>query len=168
MDVLVVVDLQNDFIDGALGNDDNDQIVKPIENLIENFDGEVIFTRDTHHEDYLDTLEGKNLPIKHCIKNSPGWEIRIDTKGYKVFDKESFGSYDLVDYLKELNEKENIEKVSFVGICTDICVISNAIMVKNALENTHIEVISSICKGTNEENHKTALKAMESVQINVL
>ena len=69
MDVLVIVDLQNDFIDGALGNDGNDQIVEPIEKLIENFDGEVIFTRDTHHEDYLDTLEGKNLPIKHCIKN---------------------------------------------------------------------------------------------------
>ena len=168
MNVLVVVDLQNDFIDGALGNDGNDQIVEPIEKLVENFDGEVIFTRDTHHEDYLDTLEGKNLPIKHCIKNSPGWEIRIDTKDYKIFDKESFGSYDLVEYLKELNKEEKIEKISFVGICTDICVISNAILVKNALANTPIEVISSMCKGTDEKNHKTALKAMESVQINVL
>ena len=168
MEVLIVVDLQNDFIDGSLGNTCNAQIVEPIEKLIENFDGEIIFTRDTHNEDYLNTLEGKNLPITHCIKDTYGWQIRIDTKDYKIFDKDTFGSYDLVNYLKRLNEKEKIDKISFVGICTDICVISNAILVKNALPNTPIDVISSMCKGTSEANHKLALDAMKSVQINIV
>ncbi|MDU5230554.1 cysteine hydrolase family protein [Anaerococcus octavius] len=168
MEVLVVVDLQNDFIDGALGNIGNEEIVNPIEDYIEKFDGEVIFTRDTHHGDYLETLEGKNLPITHCIKGTQGWEIRIDTKGYKIFDKESFGSYELAEYLKELNDEEKVEKVNFVGICTDICVISNAILVKSALVDTPIEVISSMCKGTNESNHKIALNAMKSMQINII
>lgn len=80
MDVLLVIDLQNDFIDGALGNDGNEKIVKPIEKLVENFDGEVIFTRDSHDENYLQSLEGSHLPVSHCIKNSHGWQIRIDTK----------------------------------------------------------------------------------------
>lgn len=168
MEVLVVVDLQNDFIDGALGNIGNEEIVNPIEDYIEKFDGEVIFTRDTHHGDYLETLEGRNLPITHCIKGTQGWEIRIDTKGYKIFDKESFGSYELAEYLKELNDEEKVEKVSFVGICTDICVISNAILVKSALVDTPIEVISSMCKGTNESNHNIALNAMKSMQINII
>lgn len=167
MEVLVVVDLQNDFIDGSLGNPGNDEIVKPIEELVEGFNGEVIFTRDTHHEDYLQTLEGKNLPIIHCQESTEGWEIRIDTKDHKVFNKETFGSYDLVNYLVELNKKEGIDKVIFVGICTDICVLSNATLVKNALPNTPIDVIGSLCKGTNEDNHRTSLQAMESIQINV-
>lgn len=168
MEVLVVVDLQNDFIDGSLGNEGNDEIVKPIEELIHNFDGEVIFTRDTHHEDYLETLEGINLPIIHCQEGSHGWEIRIDTGDHKIFDKETFGSYDLVDYLVDLNNEEKIEKITFVGICTDICVLSNVTMVKNALPNTPIEVIESMCKGTNEDNHKASLQAMKSIQINVI
>ncbi|MDU1316186.1 isochorismatase family protein, partial [Anaerococcus hydrogenalis] len=97
MDVLLVIDLQNDFIDGALGNEGNEKIVKPIEKLVENFDGEVIFTRDSHDENYLQTLEGSHLPVRHCIKNSKGWEIRIDTKNNKIIDKPSFGSYELVE-----------------------------------------------------------------------
>lgn len=168
MEVLVIIDLQNDFIDRTLGNTGNDQIIEPIENLIEGFDGEVIFTRDTHNEDYLNTLEGKNLPVTHCIKDTYGWQIRIDTKGYKIFDKNTFGSYDLVSYLKNLDEREKIEKISFVGICTDICVISNAILVRNALPNTPINVISSMCKGTSDANHRLALEAMKSVQINIV
>ena len=168
MEVLVVVDLQNDFIDGALGNPGNDEIVKPIEELIAGFDGEVVFTRDTHHEDYLETLEGKNLPIVHCLEGSKGWQIRVDTKDYKVFNKETFGSYDLVNYLIDLDKKEGVTKVTFVGICTDICVLSNATLVKNALPNTPIEVIGNLCKGTNEANHKISLDAMKSIQINVI
>ena len=168
MEVLVIIDLQNDFIDGTLGNTGNDQIIEPIENLIEDFDGEVIFTRDTHNEDYLNTLEGKNLPVTHCIKDTYGWQIRIDTKGYKIFDKNTFVTYDLGSYLKNLDEREKIEKISFVGICTDICVISNAILVRNALPNTPINVISSMCKGTSDANHRLALEAMKSVQINIV
>lgn len=168
MDVLLVIDLQNDFVDGALGNKGNDKIVKPIENLVENFDGEVIFTRDTHDENYLESLEGSHLPVKHCIKNSKGWQIKIDTKNYKIIDKPSFGSYELVEYLKKLNEKEKIKNIYMVGICTDICVLSNAILIKNALLNTEVTVIEDLCKATNEKNHKIALEAMKSCQVNIL
>ena len=168
MDVLLVIDLQNDFVDGALGNKGNDKIVKPIENLVENFDGEVIFTRDTHDENYLESLEGSHLPVKHCIKNSKGWQIKIDTKNHKIIDKPSFGSYELVEYLKKLNEKEKIENIYMVGICTDICVLSNAILIKNALLNTEVTVIEDLCKATNEKNHKIALEAMRSCQVNIV
>lgn len=168
MDVLLVIDLQNDFVDGALGNKGNDKIVKPIENLVENFDGEVIFTRDTHDENYLESLEGSHLPVKHCIKNSKGWQIKIDTKNHKIIDKPSFGSYELVEYLKKLNEKEKIENIYMVGICTDICVLSNAILIKNALLNTEVTVIEDLCKATNEKNHKIAIEAMKSCQVNIL
>lgn len=168
MDVLLVIDLQNDFVDGALGNKGNDEIVKPIENLVENFDGEVIFTRDTHDENYLESLEGSHLPVKHCIKNSKGWQIKIDTKNHKIIDKPSFGSYELVEYLKKLNEKEKIENIYMVGICTDICVLSNAILIKNALLNTEVTVIEDLCKATNEKNHKIALETMKSCQVNIV
>ncbi|MFR1138097.1 MAG: cysteine hydrolase family protein [Anaerococcus vaginalis] len=168
MDVLLVIDLQNDFVDGALGNKGNDKIVKPIENLVENFDGEVIFTRDTHDENYLESLEGSHLPVKHCIKNSKGWQIKIDTKNHKIIDKPSFGSYELVEYLKKLNEKEKIENIYMVGICTDICVLSNAILIKNALLETEVFVIEDLCKATNEKNHKIALEAMKSCQVNIV
>lgn len=168
MDVLLVIDLQNDFVDGALGNKGNDKIVKPIENLVENFDGEVIFTRDTHDENYLESLEGSHLPVKHCIKNSKGWQIKIDTKNHKIINKPSFGSYELVEYLKKLNEKEKIENIYMVGICTDICVLSNAILIKNALLNTEVTVIEDLCKATNEKNHKIALEAMKSCQVNIV
>lgn len=168
MDVLLVIDLQNDFVDGALGNKGNDKIVKPIENLVENFDGEVIFTRDTHDENYLESLEGSHLPVKHCIKNSKGWQIKIDTKNHKIIDKPSFGSYELVEYLKKLNEKEKIVNIYMVGICTDICVLSNAILIKNALLNTEVTVIEDLCKATNEKNHKIALEAMKSCQVNIV
>ncbi|OFO43255.1 amidase [Anaerococcus sp. HMSC075B03] len=168
MDVLLVIDLQNDFVDGALGNKGNDKIVKPIESLVENFNGEVIFTRDTHDENYLESLEGTHLPVKHCIKNSKGWQIKIDTKNHKIIDKPSFGSYELVEYLKKLNEKEKIENIYMVGICTDICVLSNAILIKNALLNTEVTVIEDLCKATNEKNHKIALEAMKSCQVNIL
>lgn len=168
MDVLLVIDLQNDFVDGALGNKGNDKIVKPIENLVENFDGEVIFTRDTHDENYLESLEGSHLPVKHCIKNSKGWQIKIDTKNHKIIDKPSFGSFELVEYLKKLNEKEKIENIYMVGICTDICVLSNAILIKNALLNTEVTVIEDLCKATNEKNHKIALEAMKSCQVNIV
>ena len=168
MDVLLVIDLQNDFIDGAFGNEGNEKIVEPIEKLVENFNGEVIFTRDTHDQTYLKTLEGEHLPVEHCIKNSEGWQVRIDTKNYKVIDKPSFGSYELVGYLEKLNQKEKIENIYMVGICTDICVLSNAILIKNALLNTEVSVIEDLCKGTNEKNHKTALDAMRSCQVNII
>ena len=168
MDVLLVVDLQNDFVDGALGNEGNDKIVNPIENLVEKFKGQVIFTRDTHDEDYLESLEGKHLPVTHCVKGTKGWEIKIDTKDKEIIDKPSFGSYELVDYLKDLDKKEKIDNIYMVGICTDICVLSNAIMIKNALLDTEVTVIEDLCRATSEEAHQASLVAMASCQVNII
>lgn len=168
MDVLLVIDLQNDFVDGALGNEGNDKIVEPIEKLVGEFKGEVIFTRDTHEENYLESLEGKHLPVTHCIINTHGWEIKIPTKGKKIIDKPSFGSYELVDYLRGLDKKEKIENIYMVGICTDICVLSNAIMIKNALLDAEVTVIEDLCRATSEKAHKASLVAMKSCQVNII
>ena len=168
MDVLLVVDLQNDFVDGSLGNEGNDKIVGPIQKLVGEFKGEVIFTRDTHEENYLESLEGKHLPVTHCIINTQGWEIKIPTKGKKIIDKPSFGSYELVDYLRGLDKKEKIENIYMVGICTDICVLSNAVMIKNALLDTEVTVIEDLCRATSEKAHKASLVAMKSCQINII
>lgn len=168
MDVLLVIDLQNDFVDGALGNEGNDKIVEPIEKLVGEFKGEVIFTRDTHEENYLESLEGKHLPVTHCIINTHGWEIKIPTKGKKIIDKPSFGSYELVDYLRGLDKKEKIENIYMVGICTDICVLSNAVMIKNALLDAEVTVIEDLCMATSEKAHKASLVAMKSCQVNII
>lgn len=168
MDVLLVVDLQNDFVDGSLGNEGNDKIVGPIQKLVGEFKGEVIFTRDTHEENYLESLEGKHLPVTHCIINTHGWEIKIPTKGKKIIDKPSFGSYELVDYLRGLDKKEKIENIYMVGICTDICVLSNAIMIKNALLDAEVTVIEDLCRATSEKAHKASLVAMKSCQVNII
>lgn len=168
MDVLLVVDLQNDFVDGALGNEGNDKIVEPIEKLVDEFKGEVIFTRDTHEENYLESLEGKHLPVTHCIINTQGWEIKIPTKGRKIIDKPSFGSYELVDFLIGLDNKEKIENIYMVGICTDICVLSNAVMIKNALLDAEVTVIEDLCRATSEKAHKASLVAMKSCQVNII
>ena len=168
MDVLLVIDLQNDFVDGALGNEGNDKIVKPIEKMVENFKGEVIFTRDTHEENYLESLEGKHLPVTHCVKGTYGWEIKIDTKGKKIIDKPSFGSYELVDYLSDLDKKEKIGHIYMVGICTDICVLSNAIMIKNSLLDTEVTVIEDLCRATSEVAHQASLVVMSSCQVNII
>lgn len=168
MEALVVIDLQNDFISGALGREGNEKIVEPIKELVENFDGEVVFTRDTHEDDYLESLEGKHLPVTHCIKNSEGRQIPFDTKDKKVIDKPTFGSLELADYLKDLDEREGLSKVTFVGICTDICVVSNAIIVKNALPKTEINVKKDLCRGTSTENEEATYKVLEACQVNLI
>lgn len=168
MDVLLVIDLQNDFVDGALGNEGNDKIVEPIEKLVDDFKGEIIFTRDTHEESYLESLEGKHLPVTHCVRGTKGWEIKIDPKDNKIIDKPSFGSYELVDYLKDLDSKEKIENIYMVGICTDICVLSNAIMIKNALLDTEVFVIEDLCRATSDAAQEASLAAMASCQVNII
>ena len=128
--VLVVVDMQNDFIDGALGTKEAVAIVPNVKEKIENFEGTVLFTRDTHFENYMDTQEGKNLPVPHCIKDTKGWEIRAELDSLRTteaIDKVTFGSSELPAKLAELNNAEAIESITFVGLCTDICVISNVI-----------------------------------------
>lgn len=167
--VLVVVDMQNDFIDGALGTKEAEAIVNNVINKVNNFDGEVIFTRDTHYDDYMDTQEGKKLKIKHCIKDSEGWEISkaidsLRTDDMKVFDKPTFGSVELAKYLSENKE---LESVTLIGLCTDICVISNAMLVKAFMPEIKVVVDAKCCAGVTPQSHNNALEAMKMCQIEV-
>ena len=170
-DILVVVDMQNDFIDGALGTKEAVAIVPKVEEKIRNFKGTVFFTRDTHDTWYLDTQEGKKLPVPHCIRDTEGWQIRSELdklRKTKPIDKETFGSTDLADELVALNIDDEISSITFVGLCTDICVISNALLLRAALYNTAINVIEKACAGVTKEKHLAALETMRSCQINVL
>ena len=169
MKYLVVVDMQNDFVYGALGSKDAQNIVENVRKYIEDFEGEVIFTRDTHEENYLKTQEGKKLPVLHCIKNTKGWEIIQELAplsfGKKIFDKPSFGSVELAEYLKSSND---VQEVIFVGLCTDICVISNAYLVKAYMPEVKISVVESCCAGVTNESHKRALETMKVCQIEII
>lgn len=134
--ILIVVDMQNDFIDGALGTKEAAAIVPKVEEKIRDFDGKVFFTRDTHETYYLETQEGKNLPVPHCIRGTDGWQIREELDALRKtepIDKETFGSTDLAGELVSLNEDEEIGSITLVGLCTDICVISNALLIKASL-----------------------------------
>ena len=169
--VLVVVDMQNDFIDGALGTKEAVAIVPKVEDKIRNFDGEVFFTRDTHETWYLETQEGKNLPVPHCIRGTEGWQIRKELDALRKtepIDKETFGSTDLAADLLALQEDEEISSITLVGLCTDICVISNALLIKATLPEVPIYVDAACCAGVTPESHENALKAMEACQIKVM
>ena len=171
MKILVVVDMQNDFITGALGSPAAQTIVEPVAKRIKEFSGEVIYTRDTHFPEYMQTQEGRKLPVPHCIKDTHGWQIdeRIPViEGSRIFDKITFGSTELAKYLVELNEKGNIEGIELVGLCTDICVISNAFIIKASLPECEVTVDASLCRGVSDESHKNALAAMRVCQINVI
>ncbi len=168
--ILVVVDMQNDFVSGSLGKKENEDIVEGIKNLVLNFDGKVIFTRDTHQSDYLSTEEGKNLPVVHCVENTPGWEIVDALKGlkaYKTINKPTFGSVELGEELRKLDSEERVASVTLLGLCTDICVISNAMIAKAFLPNAHIVVDASLSRGVTGISHRTALSAMKSCQIEI-
>ena len=168
--ILVVVDMQNDFIDGALGTPEAVAIVPQVEQKIREFPGKVIFTRDTHGEQYLKTQEGKHLPVPHCIKGTKGWEICPQLEALRetdAVDKETFGSEKLGEMLQEENRKEQIEDITLVGLCTDICVISNALLLKAFLPETPIIVDASCCAGVTPKSHETALDAMRMCQINI-
>ena len=169
--ILIVVDMQNDFIDGALGTKEAVAIVPKVEEKIRNFDGEVFFTRDTHETYYLETQEGKNLPVKHCIRDTEGWQIRKELDALRKtepIDKETFGSTDLAADLLALHEDEEIGSITLVGLCTDICVISNALLLKATLPEVPIYVDAACCAGVTPESHENALKAMETCQIKVM
>lgn len=166
--ILIVVDMQNDFIDGALGSSEAVAIVPYVKELIERFDGKVFFTRDTHSEDYMQTQEGKNLPVKHCIKDSFGWQIRAELDALRKtepIDKPTFGSSELIDILRREGE---IESITFVGLCTDICVISNAMLTKAFFPEIPITVDAKGCAGVTPESHKRALDAMQMCQIKII
>ncbi len=166
--VLVVVDMQNDFIDGALGTPEAQAIVPYVRQAIADFDGVVLFTRDTHQENYMDTQEGHNLPVPHCIQGTEGWQIRSELEELRrtqAIDKVTFGSTELVKVLAELGD---IDSITFMGLCTDICVISNAMVVKAFYPEVPLLVDSRGCAGVTPASHENALEAMKMCQIKVL
>ncbi len=167
MKYLIVVDMQVDFITGSLGSKLAEAIVPKITQKVKNYDGTVIFTRDTHFSDYLKTQEGRNLPVEHCIKDTAGWEICKELKPYanKVIDKITFGSVELPTIIKEFGEE--IDEIELCGLCTDICVISNAMILKSSFPEVKISVDGKCCAGVTVESHNVALNAMKAVQIEV-
>ena len=191
MKVLIVVDMQKDFVDGALGTKEAQAIVPKVAETIRQMaapDTVCIFTKDTHTENYMNTLEGKNLPIPHCIKGTPGhsivdevfgaycckdfmdpWTVYpiADTNPLKI-EKPSFGSIDLQNILYNMNENSGIEEITLMGLCTGICVMSNAILAKATLPEVPVSVIADCCACVTPTSHKTALEAMKLCQINII
>ena len=167
--VLVVVDMQNDFIDGALGTKEAVAIVPKVKRKIEEHANKstILFTRDTHAVDYLKTQEGSKLPVPHCIMNTEGWQISdaLDTNLGSIVDKPTFGSVALAEYIKTIVDCEEVE---LVGLCTDICVISNALLIKAYLPEVKISVDAACCAGVTPESHRNALNAMKMCQIDII
>lgn len=168
MKYLIVVDMQVDFITGSLGSELAVSIVPNVLKKIKGFDGKIIFTRDTHFDNYMSTQEGKKLPVPHCIKNSEGWQICNELAPYamKVIDKSSFGSLELPKLIESFGD--TVDEVELCGLCTDICVISNAMILKASFPEARISVDSACCAGVTNESHDTALEAMKAVQIEII
>lgn len=169
--LLVVVDMQNDFISGALGTKEAELIIPAVEEAVSQAKEQgvtVVFTKDTHFDNYLDTQEGKKLPVAHCIKGTEGFEICKELLCHaadkQVFEKGTFGSTELMEYVK----KEGFEDITLCGLCTDICVISNAMLVKAALPEACVKVLAKACAGVTPESHKNALSAMAMCQIEIV
>ena len=174
MKVLVVVDMQNDFVDGALGTKEACAIVPDVVKTIEGFDGKIVATRDTHAENYMDTQEGKHLPVIHCVKGTEGWKINseiqkaLDERQAVVIDKPTFGSVELGKYVRKLDREEPVDEILLIGVCTDICVISNALLLKAYLPEVPVRVTASCCAGVTPEQHEQALEAMKPCQIEIV
>lgn len=162
---LIVVDMQNDFIHMALGTPEAVAIVPRVKEKIESYvdrGDEVIFTRDTHGKNYLDTPEGRKLPVRHCIRGSEGWQIAdgLYVEGCRIIDKPNFGWPHW--------DREELKDVELIGLCTDICVVSNALIIKAMHPDARVTVDSRCCAGVTPESHLAALKTMEMCQINVI
>lgn len=166
--ILIVVDMQNDFVDGSLGTPEARDIVGAVVEKVKNHSGPVIFTRDTHQPDYLDTQEGRNLPVEHCVRGTAGWQIipGLQPWAADVVDKPTFGSVDLARRLKA--REDDIESIELIGLCTDICVVSNALLLKAFMPEKRISVDSRCCAGVTPEKHAAALETLRSCQIRVL
>ena len=167
--ILVVVDMQNDFIDGALGTPEALAVVENVKLKIREYRPQDIFvTMDTHGPDYLETQEGRKLPVMHCIKGTEGWQIRPDVAellgGARVFEKPTFGSTALAREISEIAAEEDTE-IEIIGLCTDICVVSNALLLKAAMPEVTIYVDPGCCAGVTPESHEAALKTMQMCQI---
>ena len=170
--ILLVIDMQNDFISGALGTPEAEAIVSQVAEEIRKYPTEnVIATRDTHTENYLNTQEGRKLPVVHCVKGTSGWELHPEIaaalKGAAVINKPTFGSKELAEKLSLLSEQDDLE-VSLAGLCTDICVVSNALLIKAFLPEMPVRVIADCCAGVTPESHQAALDTMRMCQIEIV
>lgn len=171
--ILIVVDMQKDFVDGALGSPEAQAIVGNVVNKIDKFDGDIIATYDTHPENYMETQEGKNLPVPHCIKGTDGWKLdsrvqsALDKREYKTIEKPTFGSTELAEYIKANYNPQEIE-IELIGLCTDICVVSNALLMKASFLETKVSVDASCCAGVTPDSHNAALTTMKMCQVNVI
>ncbi len=171
--ILVVVDIQKDFVDGALGTKEAVGIIENAVKKIQEFDGDIYVTYDTHFENYMSTAEGKKLPVPHCIKGTDGWELdkniaqALKNKKFTAVEKITFGSVDLPNIIKENVGDENFN-ITLIGLCTDICVVSNALILKANFPEKDIIVDASCCAGVTVESHNAALATMKMCQINVI
>ena len=170
--ILIVVDMQKDFVDGALGSKEAAAIVSNVVKKIEEFDGDIFVTYDTHFENYMQTSEGAKLPVPHCIKGTPGWELdkkvaaALENKEHTKIEKITFGSVDLPQVLAEEYDMCGVE-IELVGLCTDICVVSNALILKANFPETPISVDARCCAGVSKQTHEAALSTMQCCQIEV-
>lgn len=170
---LIVVDMQNDFVDGSLGTPEAAAIVQKVIEKVIGFDGIILHTLDTHHKDYLSTQEGRKLPVEHCIYGTPGWELNesvgvaLERRKSTGFCKNTFGCIGLIEYIEEHRGGVPFDSVTFIGLCTDICVISNALLYKAYYPQSEIIVDASCCAGVTPETHKAALDVMKMCQIEV-
>lgn len=170
--LLAVIDMQKDFVDGALGSEQAAAIVENVVNKIKGHDGDIIVTYDTHHDNYMNSQEGKYLPVPHCIKGTDGWRLdskvaaALAEKEYKAIEKPTFGSVALIDHIKESYSPEEIE-IELIGLCTDICVVSNALLMKASFLETKVSVDASCCAGVTKESHDAALLTMKMCQVNI-
>ena len=170
-DLLIVVDMQNDFITGALGTPEAQAVLPLVVRKVKAHRGPVLFTRDTHEADYLLSQEGKKLPVPHCIRGTAGWEIHPELEAFRAsdaLDKPSFGSLELVDRVRRLDQDSPLSSITLIGLCTDICVISNALILKAAFPETPVRVDAACCAGATPEGHHTALAALRACQVEVL
>lgn len=171
--ILVVVDMQNDFIDGALGSKEAVSIVENAVDKINCFDGDIIVTYDTHTEEYMDTREGRFLPVKHCVKGTGGHKLNekiaaaLKDKSYKEIEKPTFGSAELVEYIKDNYDTQNTQ-IEFIGLCTDICVVSNVMLVKANFPEMNVYVDEKCCAGVTPEKHNAAIEVMKSCQVEII
>ena len=171
--ILVVVDMQKDFVDGALGSNEAVAIVPAVVKKIKGFEGDIFVTLDTHYENYMETAEGKKLPVPHCIKGTNGWKLNADVekvladKKFTPVEKVTFGSVDLPGLIKDAVGDEEFE-VELIGLCTDICVVSNALLIKANFPEINVTVDAACCAGVTPDKHKAALETMRSCQIKVV
>lgn len=171
--LLVVVDIQKDFVDGALGTAEAVVIVENASKKIREFDGEIFVTYDTHFENYMETAEGAKLPVPHCIKGTEGWELNADIadaladKKYTAVEKITFGSTELPELVKKAVGDEDFD-ITLIGLCTDICVVSNALILKANFPEREVYVDAACCAGVTVDTHNAALTTMKMCQINVI